>query len=127
MKIKKWRQAMEDEIKSIEKNDTWELTTLPKGQKAIGVKWVYKANKKRQRRSGEVQGKNCGKMWKIYQMDKKSKIDLAKNPVYHQRSKHIDTRYDIFRECIARKEVRRLRLQISSPGHSTNEISQVKR
>ncbi|GKD75351.1 retrovirus-related pol polyprotein from transposon TNT 1-94 [Tanacetum coccineum] len=45
MKSKKWRQAMEEEIKSIEKNDTWELTTLPKGQKAIGVKWVYKAKK----------------------------------------------------------------------------------
>ncbi|GJT12879.1 retrovirus-related pol polyprotein from transposon TNT 1-94 [Tanacetum coccineum] len=45
MKSKKWRQAMEEEIKSIEKNDTWELTTLPKGQNAIGVKWVYKAKK----------------------------------------------------------------------------------
>nr|GFC84681.1 retrovirus-related Pol polyprotein from transposon TNT 1-94 [Tanacetum cinerariifolium] len=45
MKIKKWRRAIEEEIKSIEKNDTWELTTLPKGQKAIGVKWVYKAKK----------------------------------------------------------------------------------
>ncbi|GKE98349.1 reverse transcriptase, partial [Tanacetum coccineum] len=32
-------------IKSIKKNDTWELTTLLKGQKAIGVKWVYKAKK----------------------------------------------------------------------------------
>nr|GEY63693.1 reverse transcriptase [Tanacetum cinerariifolium] len=80
------RQAMEEEIKSIEKNDTWELTTLPKGQKAIGVKWVYKANKKRQRRSGEVQGKNYGKRWKIHQMDEKSRIDLAKNPVYHHRT-----------------------------------------
>ncbi|PWA98023.1 hypothetical protein CTI12_AA024020 [Artemisia annua] len=45
MRSKKWRQAMDEEIKSIEKNDTWELTTLPKGQKAIGVKWVYKAKK----------------------------------------------------------------------------------
>ncbi|GKD48884.1 retrovirus-related pol polyprotein from transposon TNT 1-94 [Tanacetum coccineum] len=27
------------------RNDTWELTTLRKGQKAIGVKWVYKAKK----------------------------------------------------------------------------------
>nr|GEW30773.1 retrovirus-related Pol polyprotein from transposon TNT 1-94 [Tanacetum cinerariifolium] len=61
MKSKKWRQAMEEEIKSIEKNDTWELTTLLKGQKAIGVKWVYKAKKKRQRQSGKVQGKTCGK------------------------------------------------------------------
>ncbi|GKF55622.1 retrovirus-related pol polyprotein from transposon TNT 1-94 [Tanacetum coccineum] len=36
MKNKKWRQVMEEEIKSIKKNDTWELTTLPKGQKDIG-------------------------------------------------------------------------------------------
>nr|GEW26391.1 copia protein [Tanacetum cinerariifolium] len=97
---------MEEEMRSIKKNDTWELTTLPKGQKAIGVKWVYKAKKKRQRRSGEVQGKNCGKRWKIHQMDEKSKIDLAKNPVYHHRSKHINTRYHIIRECIPRKDVR---------------------
>nr|GEY20036.1 uncharacterized mitochondrial protein AtMg00810-like [Tanacetum cinerariifolium] len=45
MKSKKWRQAMEEEIKSIEKNDTWELITLPKSYKAIRVKWVYKAKK----------------------------------------------------------------------------------
>lgn len=45
MKSKKWRQAMDEEIMSIVKNDTWELTTLPKGQKAIGVKWVYKTKK----------------------------------------------------------------------------------
>nr|CAD1823479.1 unnamed protein product [Ananas comosus var. bracteatus] len=41
-KEEKWRKAMCDEIEAIEKNKTWELTKLPKGQKAIGVKWVYK-------------------------------------------------------------------------------------
>ena len=38
----KWRKAMDAEITAIERNDTWELTDLPKGQKTIGVKWVYK-------------------------------------------------------------------------------------
>ncbi|KAH9750942.1 hypothetical protein KPL71_014085 [Citrus sinensis] len=38
----KWRIAMDEEIKAIVKNDTWELTTLPKGHKAINVKLVYK-------------------------------------------------------------------------------------
>ncbi|KAH9667537.1 hypothetical protein KPL70_021079 [Citrus sinensis] len=38
----KWRIVIDEEIKAIVKNDTWELTTLPKGHKAIGVKWVYK-------------------------------------------------------------------------------------
>nr|GEV99232.1 copia-type polyprotein [Tanacetum cinerariifolium] len=109
MKSKKSRQAMEEEMRSIKKNDTWELTTLPKDQKAIGVKWVYNAKTKHQRQSGEVQGKNCGKRWKIHQMDEKSKIDLAKNPVYYHRSKHINTRYHIIRECIPRKDVRVIR------------------
>ena len=33
----RWRQAMEDEIQSIEKNNTWELTTFPKDNRAIRV------------------------------------------------------------------------------------------
>ena len=32
---------MEEEMKSLYKNVTWELTRLPKGKKAIGCKWVY--------------------------------------------------------------------------------------
>lgn len=35
---KKWINAMEEEIKAVEKNNTWELVSLPKGVKAIGVK-----------------------------------------------------------------------------------------
>ena len=49
---KEWQAAMDDEIKAIVKNNTWELATLPKGQKAIGVKWVYKAKKNA---NGEVE------------------------------------------------------------------------
>ncbi|KAL4369158.1 hypothetical protein GQ457_05G011330 [Hibiscus cannabinus] len=46
----KWKNAMNEEIASIERNDTWELTSLPDGHKPIGVKWVYKTktNKERQ-------------------------------------------------------------------------------
>ena len=32
---------MVEEISSLYKNDTWELTELPKKKKAIGCKWVY--------------------------------------------------------------------------------------
>lgn len=42
VKSEDWRQAMDYEIRSIEKNGTWVLTDLPKGAKSIGVKWVYK-------------------------------------------------------------------------------------
>jgi len=34
-------------------------------------------------------------------IDSKSALELSKNPVYHERSKHIDTRYHFIRECIA--------------------------
>nr|GEX09992.1 zinc finger, CCHC-type [Tanacetum cinerariifolium] len=42
---KKWIKAMEFELDSINKNNTWTLTTLPINQKAIGLKWVYKAKR----------------------------------------------------------------------------------
>jgi cobalamin biosynthesis protein CobT len=37
VKLEVWRKAMDQEIESIEKNDTWELTSLPKRVKKIGV------------------------------------------------------------------------------------------
>ena len=39
-------------------------------------------------------------------VDNKSAIALAKNPVFHDRSKHIDTRYHYIRECIAAQQVK---------------------
>ena len=33
---------MEKETHAIQKNDTWELITLPQNHKAIDVRWVYK-------------------------------------------------------------------------------------
>ncbi|PSS08126.1 Endonuclease [Actinidia chinensis var. chinensis] len=37
----KWKRAMDEEMKSLHKNQTWELVQLPKGKKAIGCKWIY--------------------------------------------------------------------------------------
>nr|GEX97382.1 zinc finger, CCHC-type [Tanacetum cinerariifolium] len=42
---KKWIEAMGIELDSINKNNIWTLTTLPINQKAIGLKWVYKAKR----------------------------------------------------------------------------------
>jgi len=40
-KIKKWRNAMEQEMLIIKKNKTWELVDRPNDRKVIGVKWVF--------------------------------------------------------------------------------------
>ena len=37
-----WRKAMEEEIKSFAKNQTWDLVPKPKDVKPISCKWVYK-------------------------------------------------------------------------------------
>lgn len=38
VKSSKWRLAMDEEINSIEKNNTWKLVELPVGAKKIGVR-----------------------------------------------------------------------------------------
>jgi hypothetical protein len=42
LKIKEWRAAMMEELSLIKENKTWSLVDLPRGHKAIGLKWVFK-------------------------------------------------------------------------------------
>jgi len=37
---------MKNEIAAVEKNNSWELTELPKGMKNIDIKWIYKTKLK---------------------------------------------------------------------------------
>ncbi|GJY77949.1 ribonuclease H-like domain, reverse transcriptase, RNA-dependent DNA polymerase [Tanacetum coccineum] len=39
------------------------------------------------------------------QVDNKSAIALMKNPVFHGRSKHIDTKYHFIRECVEKEDI----------------------
>jgi Reverse transcriptase (RNA-dependent DNA polymerase)/Integrase core domain len=41
MKDEKWIQAMETEMRALEKNSTWELVELPRGKHIVGCKWIY--------------------------------------------------------------------------------------
>lgn len=36
---------MKNEIEAVKRNNTWKLTELPAGRKAIGLKWVFKVKK----------------------------------------------------------------------------------
>lgn len=37
-----WRQAMDSEYNSIQKNNTWVLCNLPYGEAVVGSKWIFK-------------------------------------------------------------------------------------
>ncbi|KAG7593894.1 Reverse transcriptase RNA-dependent DNA polymerase [Arabidopsis thaliana x Arabidopsis arenosa] len=64
---KTWKNAMDEEIKAIKKNDTWELASLPNGHKAIVFALVARRETVRLIISLSAQNK-----WKIHQMDVKS-------------------------------------------------------
>nr|GEU55638.1 zinc finger, CCHC-type [Tanacetum cinerariifolium] len=199
----KWIKAIKVELDSINRNNTWELTTLPKGHKAIGLKWVFKTKKdangniiKHKARlvaKGYIQEHGidfkevfapiarmetirlllviaANKKWEVHHLnvkfaflhgdlkeevwsiqkqatvalsscesefitataaatqalwlkrllsklthseeekitimvDNKSAIVLMKNPVFHERSKHIDTKYHFIRDCVEREDI----------------------
>ncbi|GJR36406.1 ribonuclease H-like domain-containing protein [Tanacetum coccineum] len=48
-----WTNAMNQEIDALLRNGSWEMVQLPKGRKAIGIKWIYKI---KFRSSGEIDG-----------------------------------------------------------------------
>ncbi|KAA0061129.1 reverse transcriptase [Cucumis melo var. makuwa] len=36
-----WKNVVMEEMKALEKNNTWEICALPKGHKPVGCKWVF--------------------------------------------------------------------------------------
>ena len=40
-KNEEWKRAMDDEMQSLQKNQTWDLTQLPKNKNTIGCRWIY--------------------------------------------------------------------------------------
>ena len=52
---------------------------------------------------GELTGKKNDAV-KLF-VDNKSAIALMKNPVFHGRSKHIDTRFHFIRECVEKGQI----------------------
>lgn len=57
----------------------------------------------------------CIKLW----VDNKSAIALSKNPVFHDRSKHIDTRYHFVRQCV---EEEKIEIEFISSEHQLADI-----
>ena len=37
----RWKAAMNEEMKSLQKNETWELVECPPGKKLVGCRWIY--------------------------------------------------------------------------------------
>jgi hypothetical protein len=49
-----WQAAMQEEIDSVKRNQTWELADLPQGHRAITLNWVYKLKQNEAGRSSSI-------------------------------------------------------------------------
>ena len=41
MRSTQWKEAMDEEMRALMQNQTWEVVDLPKGKKPVGCRWVY--------------------------------------------------------------------------------------
>ena len=39
-----WTAAVNEEVQALEKNGTWEISTLPEGKKTVACKWIFLSN-----------------------------------------------------------------------------------
>jgi hypothetical protein len=58
----KWREAMEDEMRSMSANQVWKLEEIPKGAKTVGYKWVYKIKRDSKENFNRFKTRLNGKM-----------------------------------------------------------------
>lgn len=59
-----WKDALKAELQSITEN-TWTLSELPHGQRAIGLKWVFKVKKDAAGKIMKHQARLVGKGYQI--------------------------------------------------------------
>ena len=55
----------------------------------------------------------------VLKVDNKSAIALAKNPVFHERSKHIELKYHFIRDCV---EAKKIELEFVPTGHQLADM-----
>ncbi|XP_076635451.1 uncharacterized protein LOC143348740 [Colletes latitarsis] len=51
VKNKEWRHAIQDEVTALENQNTWEMSTLPKGKTAIETRWVFRTKENGRRKA----------------------------------------------------------------------------
>ncbi|RVW22622.1 Retrovirus-related Pol polyprotein from transposon TNT 1-94 [Vitis vinifera] len=65
----RWKAAMNEEMKSLHKNETWELVECPLGNKPVGCRWIYtvkyKADGSIERFKARLVAKGCTQTYGI--------------------------------------------------------------
>jgi hypothetical protein len=83
-----WKKALVKEMASLDKNEAWDLVEFLAGRKLICSKWVF--------------NKNLNEKGKV---EKYKHHQVAKNPAYHSKTKHINIQYHFVRDMVEDKKV----------------------
>ena len=91
---KDWKKAIQDKIDLLSENNTWSLSTLPSGSRALEEKWVYKIKRKP---AGKIlRFKAC---WVVKRFSQRKGIDYNKTFALVVKPKSCKA---IFALCVAR-------------------------
>ncbi|CAL9004610.1 unnamed protein product, partial [Prunus brigantina] len=70
LKSREWAEAMDEEMRALQKNSTWEVVELPKGKKPVGCRWVftvkYKADGSLERYKARLVAKGYTQTYGVY-------------------------------------------------------------
>ncbi|XP_071740182.1 uncharacterized protein [Rutidosis leptorrhynchoides] len=73
-----WKDAMDDEMEALNRNNTWIISDLPTGRKPIGCKWIYKIKYKS---NGEIERYKARLVAKRYSQREGIDYDETFSPV----------------------------------------------
>lgn len=114
-----WQRAMDEEIASIEANNTWERTELPDGAKAIDVKWVYKT---KLTSTGEIERYKARLVVKGFQQ--REGVDFTE--IFAPTSKHATLRALVATVCALDLELHQLDVKTAFLNGSLEETIYIK-
>ncbi|RVW13652.1 Retrovirus-related Pol polyprotein from transposon TNT 1-94 [Vitis vinifera] len=124
-KYPKWKATVDEEVRALEKNGTWEITDLPRGKKPVGCKWIFTVKYKADGNVDSCQAHTVRVLlslaanldWSLHQLDVKNAFlngDLEEE-VYLDIPAGLETTSNFNKACRLRKSLYGLK-QSPRPG-----------